>query len=177
MKKILLLMLMIVFMFSLSEANATSVTDEVMERGVLRIGSGNTLPPLNYVDANGKWTGFDIDLGDALAEKLGLKVERVVVNNKTRIAYLANNRIDVAISCMSHTKSRDEQVDYAEPPYLWTGKIFYCGPRRREDMREPGLQCLHRGTAGDSKVQQSETQDGKRTETERLLARAPEGQG
>jgi polar amino acid transport system substrate-binding protein len=27
---------------------------------------------------------------------------------------------------MSHTRSRDEQVDYAEPPYLWSGKIFYA---------------------------------------------------
>jgi len=148
MRKILLLLLMVVFAFGTSTANAKSVLDDVKERGVLRIGSGNTLPPLNYVDANGKWTGFDIDLGDALAEKLGLKVERVVVNNKTRIAFLANKSIDVAISCMSHTKSRDEQVDYAEPAYFWTGKVFFAKKGRYKSFADLGGQriCVNQGS-------------------------------
>lgn len=105
---------------------ANSILDEVKKRGVVRIGSGTTVPPVNYIDKDGIWTGFDIDLGDAIAERLGVKVERVNVNNKTRIAFLANRRIDMTVSSMSHTRSRDEQVDYAEPPYLWSGKIFYA---------------------------------------------------
>jgi polar amino acid transport system substrate-binding protein len=103
-----------------------SILDDVKKRGVVRIGSGTTSPPVNYIDKDGNWTGFDIDLGDAIAERLGVKVDRVNVNNKTRIVFLANRRIDLTISSMSHTRSRDEQVDYAEPPYLWSGKIFYA---------------------------------------------------
>lgn len=109
-----------------------SIYDDVKKKGKVRIGSGNTVPPVNYIDKNGNWTGFDLDLGEALVEQIGemmgkkLEIERIVVNNKTRIAFLANRRIDITISSMSHTRSRDEQVDYAEPPYLWSGKIFYA---------------------------------------------------
>jgi polar amino acid transport system substrate-binding protein len=119
-------------------AAPTSTLDEVKKRGVVRIGSGTTVPPMNYIDENGLWTGFDIDLGDAIAKKLGVKVERVNVNNKTRVAFLATGRIDLTISSMSHTKSRDEQIDYAEPPYLWSGKIFYAKKGSFKDPKELG---------------------------------------
>ncbi len=118
---------LMLFLFSASGfAEAESILDQVRKRGVVRIGSGTTVPPLNYIDKDWNWTGFDIDLGDEIAKRLGVKVERINVNNKTRIAFLANRRIDVTISSMSHTRSRDEQIDYAEPPYLWSGKIFYA---------------------------------------------------
>jgi polar amino acid transport system substrate-binding protein len=103
-----------------------SILDKVKKAGVIRIGSGTTVPPVNYIDKDGNWTGFDIEIGDEIAKRLGVKVERVNVNNKTRIAFLANGRIDLTVSSMSHTRSRDEQIDYAEPPYLWSGKIFYA---------------------------------------------------
>ena len=109
-----------------------SIYDEVKKKGKIRIGSNNTVPPVNYIDKNGNWTGFDLDLGEAMAERIGemmgrkLELERTIVNNKTRIAFLANRRIDITISSMSHTRSRDEQIDFAEPPYLWSGKIFYA---------------------------------------------------
>lgn len=122
--------LSVLFMFLISIAAASveakSILDDVKERGVVRIGTANTNPPMNYIDEKGNWMGFDVDLGDAIAQKLGVKIDRVDVNDKTRIAFLANNRIDMAISNISHTRSRDEQIDYAEPPYLWTGKIFYA---------------------------------------------------
>jgi len=119
-------------------AGAESTLDEVKKRGVVRIGSGTTVPPMNYIDENGSWTGFDLDLGDAIADRLGVKVERVNVNNKTRVAFLATGRIDLTISSMSHTKSRDEQIDYAEPPYLWSGKIFYAKKGEFKDVKELG---------------------------------------
>ncbi len=119
-------------------AVADSILDEVRKRGVLRIGSGTTVPPMNYIDENGLWTGFDLDLGDAIAKRLGVKVERVNVNNKTRVAFLASGRIDLTISNMSHTKSRDAQIDYAEPPYLWSGKIFYAKKGKFKNVKELG---------------------------------------
>jgi polar amino acid transport system substrate-binding protein len=127
-KRSLVLLAILVFLVSIASSAVAdkSILDEVKERGVVRIGSGTTVPPVNYIDKDGNWTGFDIEIGDEIAKRLGVKVERVNVNNKTRIAFLANRRIDLTVSSMSHTRSRDEQVDYAEPPYLWSGKIFYA---------------------------------------------------
>lgn len=103
-----------------------SILDKVKKAGVVKVGTGTTVPPMNYLDGKGIWTGFDVDLGDAIAAKLGVKVERINVNSKTRVAFLASGRVDLTISSMSHTRSRDEQIDFAEPPYLWTGKVFYA---------------------------------------------------
>ena len=107
--------------------------DSVKKSGLVRIGHGTDVPPLSMIDPkDGELKGFDIDLAKAMVVEIGkimgkeLKMEGVVVNNKTRIAFLANRRVDLTIRSMSHTRSRDQQIDYAEPPYLWTGKIFYA---------------------------------------------------
>jgi len=112
---------------------ADSIFDQVKESGVIKVGHGVDVPPLSVLDPkDGVVKGFDMDLADALVKRIGeimgkeLKMEGVVVNNKTRIAFLANRRIDLTIRSMSHTRDREEQVDYAEPPYLFTGKIFYA---------------------------------------------------
>jgi polar amino acid transport system substrate-binding protein len=129
---VLVVLALVVGMVS-SAVAAKSIYDEVKKKGVIRIGHGTDVPPLSLIDPkDGSLKGFDIDLAKAMAEEIGnmmgkkLKVDWVVVNNKTRIAFLANRRIDLTIRSMSHTRSRDEQIDYAEPPYLWTGKIFYA---------------------------------------------------
>ena len=118
---------------SVSAIAANSAYDSVKKSGVVRIGHGTDVPPLSMIDPTDReLKGFDIDIAKAMVEHIGklmgkeLKMEGVVVNNKTRIAFLANKRIDLTIRSMSHTRSRDEQIDYAEPPYLWTGKIFYA---------------------------------------------------
>lgn len=118
--------------------SAPSILDKVKKAGVVRIGTGNDTPPMNYVDDAGRWTGFDVALGDEIGKRLGVKVERVAVNNKTRIAFLANGQIDMALSNISRTLSREEQVDFADPPYLWTAKIFYAKKGRFTSIGQLG---------------------------------------
>jgi len=113
-----------------------SILDRVTKAGVVRIGSNNDTPPGNYLDEKGEWVGFEIDLGNAIAEKLGVKVERVLVNNKTRISFLADGRIDMSFANISQTRSREEQIDYAEPPYFWTGKIFYAKKGKFKSIKD-----------------------------------------
>jgi polar amino acid transport system substrate-binding protein len=131
------IVLTVLFMFLISiiavAAAGAGVYDDVKKSGVVKVGHGNDVPPLAMIDPKtGKLEGFDIDMAKAMVEQIGnimgkkLKMEGVIVNNKTRIAFLANSRINLVIRSMSHTRSRDEQIDYAEPPYLWTGKIFYA---------------------------------------------------
>jgi polar amino acid transport system substrate-binding protein len=119
---------LIIILLSVSCGNSVqeSILDKVMEQGIIYVGSNNTVLPMNYLDENGNWTGFDLDLSAEIAKRLGVKIERVVVNNKTRISFLVNGRVDMVVSSMSHTRSRDEEIDYAEPPYFWTGKIAYA---------------------------------------------------
>ncbi len=67
-----------------------------------------------------------------------VKIERVLVDNKTRIAFLANRSIDISLANISQTRSREEQMDYAEPPYFWTGKIFYAKKGKIKSIKDLG---------------------------------------
>lgn len=141
MKKINVIILLLLSPFFISfntGAGEGSILDVVGEKGVVRIGTGNATPPMNYINEKGEWVGFDIDLGNELAKRLGVKVEWVLVNNKTRIAFLANRTIDISLANISQTRSREEQIDYAEPPYFWTGKIFYAKKGRFKSISDLG---------------------------------------
>jgi polar amino acid transport system substrate-binding protein len=129
-------------------AAAQSILDRVKQAGVVRIGTGNDTPPMNYLDDAGRWTGFDVELGDEIGKRLGVKVERVAVNNKTRIAFLANGQIDMALSNISRTLSREEQIDFVDPPYLFTAKVFYAKKKRFKELAELGGKriCVNQGS-------------------------------
>jgi polar amino acid transport system substrate-binding protein len=119
-----------------------SKLDQVIRTGKVVIGSGYTTPPMNYIDSQGNHTGFDIDLGKAVVEKLNqahdieLEIELVKVNSKTRIILLAVGRLDMTISSMSQTKSREQTIDFAFPPYLWVGKQFYAKKGRFKTVND-----------------------------------------
>ncbi|MGQ0595902.1 transporter substrate-binding domain-containing protein [Aquabacterium sp.] len=123
---------------STSSAFAESILDRVKQAGVVKIGTGNDTPPMNYMEEDGTWTGFDVVLGDEIAKRLGVKVERVTVNNKTRVAFLANGQIDMALSNLSRTMTRQDQVDFVDPPYLFTAKVFYAKKGKFKSLAQLG---------------------------------------
>lgn len=125
-------------MGAMSSASAQSILERVKQTGVVRIGTGNDTPPMNFLDDAGRWTGFDVELGDEIGKRMGVRVERVTVNNKTRIAFLANGQIDMALSNISRTLSREEQIDFVDPPYLFTAKVFYAKKGRFQTLAELG---------------------------------------
>jgi len=144
-RKGIAILTLLIFLFGSisSTAMAKSIYDKVKKRGVVKIGLGVDVPPLSMLDPKtGKRIGFDIDLAYALVDRLSemmgkkLRVEDVTVNNKTRIAFLANRRVDLTIRSMSHTRSRDEQIDYAEPSYLWSGKVVYAKKGKFKNVLE-----------------------------------------
>jgi len=66
------------------------------------------------VDEGGKMTGLDIDLGVALGEVLGTKIEMQNTSFDSLIPGLAAGRYDLTISAMLDNKKRQEQVDFVD---------------------------------------------------------------
>jgi len=56
-------------------ANAADLLDDVKTRGTLRIACEGSYPPFNYKDDKGQLTGFDVEIGRAIAAKLGVEPE------------------------------------------------------------------------------------------------------
>ena len=97
--------------------------DQIMERGVIRAGVRFDNPPHSFIDEEGNWVGFDIDIAHAVAGELGLELELVRVDELTRISYLQEDNIDIAVASMSKTIRRDEEVDFSQT-YFWSKQTF-----------------------------------------------------
>jgi polar amino acid transport system substrate-binding protein len=100
-----------------------STLDIVKKRGILIAGMRNDFPPAGYINQQGQWVGFEIDLMDYIAKKLGVKVQREVVTSRTRIPMLVNNNVDVAMAVMNPTRERAQVIDFTQP-YLLGGQAL-----------------------------------------------------
>ena len=49
--------------------------EKYQQQGTITIGFDNTFVPMGFEEKNGQYTGFDIDLAQAVSEKLGFKVQ------------------------------------------------------------------------------------------------------
>ncbi len=105
-------------------APASDDLARVMAAGVVRIGVKADSPPFG-VKIAGEYTGFDIDLSQALAKQMGIgQVVFVPVTSANRIIKLLNGEVDMVIATMSITRYREHKVDFAEKPYFQDGQAL-----------------------------------------------------
>lgn len=87
-----------------------------LEEGVLTVGSDIPYPPFEF-RKGGKLTGFDIDLMNEIAARLGLEPKYVDTGFDTIFTQLAGGRFDVVIAASTITPEREEQVNFSDPYY------------------------------------------------------------
>ena len=80
------------------------------------------------MDEHGRWIGFDVEIAEGLAKALGVKLEKVKVDQLTRISYLQTGQIDVAVASMSHTIKRDMEIDFSQTLLVETDVSREKGP-------------------------------------------------
>lgn len=83
---------------------------------VLHVGTDATFPPMEFVE-NGKRTGFDVELVEALAKAMGKQVEWVDIDFKGLIPGLISRRFDMAVSAIYITDDRKKVVDFTNSYY------------------------------------------------------------
>ena len=86
------------------------------QNNVLRVATDATFPPMEFVE-NGKKTGFDVELVEAVAAKMGKKVEWVDIDFKGLVPGLVAKRYDMAVSAIYITDERKKVVDFTQPYY------------------------------------------------------------
>lgn len=82
----------------------------------IRVVTDATFPPFEFVQ-NDKMTGFDIELVDAIAAKIGSKVAWTNIDFKGLIPALIAHRADMAASAIYITPQRAKVVTFSEPYY------------------------------------------------------------
>lgn len=80
------------------------------KKGALIAAINPTVAPIQYINEDGEIIGLDVDLGNAVAERLCLKMEFHSTQFATMIPILKEGRIDMIDSFMFYTPERAEQV-------------------------------------------------------------------
>lgn len=102
-----------------ASAQTKSMVDEVKDRGVLRAGVKNDAPFMGSINNKGQYEGFEIDLLNDLAKRLGVKVEYTPVKGSNRVQLLQQKRIDLVFATVSHYRARDRVADFSIS-YIYT---------------------------------------------------------
>lgn len=96
-------------------------------------------PPFEFKDpATDELTGFDIDLGQALTAKMGVKLKWEETSFDQMLSALATHRVDIILSGMTDLPTRRDKVDFLD--YIQTGPQFYTLKARSGDF--PSMDAL-----------------------------------
>ncbi|MBM3705217.1 MAG: basic amino acid ABC transporter substrate-binding protein [Actinobacteria bacterium] len=84
--------------------------------GVLTVGSDCTWKPMEYIEGD-KIIGFDVDLAQAIADKIGLKLDYQNAAWDGLFPALSAHKYDIAISSITITEDRKKEMDFSDPYY------------------------------------------------------------
>ena len=123
--KLMTLMLAMIMVLGIFTGCVDSKEPTVGESGkvVLKVGTEPTYPPFEYTNEANEIIGFDMDLADALAEKMNMEVEIVPTTFDGIFNGMNAGSYDVVIAAISMTPKRMETMLFSKP-YLSNGQVI-----------------------------------------------------
>ncbi len=103
---------------------ADNLLADVEERGTIRVSTDPNYEPQSFLDANGDFTGFDVEVAREIGERLGVEVEFVTPDWDVITAGNWGGQWDMSVGSMTVTLDRQEVLDFAEPAYYYTPAQF-----------------------------------------------------
>lgn len=94
----------------------------IRARGVIVVATDASYPPFSAVDGNGNLFGFDIDLGDELGRRLGVRVDYDNLTYDALLPALVAGRDDAVISAFVPQPERLKEVWFTRP-YFTAGTV------------------------------------------------------
>ena len=104
-------------------ANAGPVLDRIQKNGELAVGMSGDQPPLNATTRDGKVIGLEADIAARMASSMGVKLRIARMPFSDLLAALSAGKIDMILSGMTMSPSRNLKVAFVGPYYV-TGKAF-----------------------------------------------------
>jgi polar amino acid transport system substrate-binding protein len=129
----------------------------IKSAGTLTIASDASYAPNEYFDTDGKTIiGLDVDLGNAIAAKLGLKANFQNVTFDAIIPALAANKYNIGMSSFTDTKKREATVDFVT--YFSAGENLFVPKENPKKVTGPDLSlcgltiAVEKGTTEESEI-------------------------
>jgi polar amino acid transport system substrate-binding protein len=122
-----------------------------LEEGILTVGTDLPYPPFEYREG-GELTGFDVEIMDEIASRIGLETQYVDSPFDTIFTDLANGQFDVVISGATITPEREQEVNFSEPYFNSLQALVAAddsGIASFEDLGEGDAVSVQTGTTGE----------------------------
>lgn len=121
MKKFLLVGLSILMLTSLAACNKNDAakTSGVEEQKIIRIGATGQSYPNAYKEGD-QLVGFDVEVAEAIAKKLGYKVEWTLTDFSGLMGQLEAEKLDTVANAVAVTAERQEKYNFSDP-YAYAG--------------------------------------------------------
>lgn len=96
-------------------AQSEDLLDQIRSKGVVVIATEGTWSPWTFHDVNGKLTGYDIEVGRLIAQKLGVKPQFVEGKWDGLLAGISAGRYDIMINGVDMTPERQKAYRFTDP--------------------------------------------------------------
>jgi polar amino acid transport system substrate-binding protein len=128
----------------LSAANApvmaVELPPEIVRQGSIKVAIVPNYPPLEFRDpATNTLTGFDVELGEALGKKLGVKIAWQETSFDQMMPAIATGRVDAILSGMTDMASRQDTATFVD--YLRNGPRFFVQQSRAAEFKDTMAFC------------------------------------
>jgi polar amino acid transport system substrate-binding protein len=121
-------------------AGAVELPAEIAGKGSLTVAIVPNYPPLEFRDpATSALTGFDVELGEALGKKLGIKIVWQETSFDQFMPSIATGRVDAILSGMTDIATRHETATFVD--YLRSGPRFFVQQSRADEFKDMTALC------------------------------------
>lgn len=117
-------------------AAAALLPAKIAKAGKIIVGIDPTYAPNEYKDASGKPIGWEVELMDAVAAKLGVKTEYAVAKFDSIIPSIAGGKYNASVSSFTDNADREKIVDFVN---YYTAGIQWAAPTGK--TVDPGNAC------------------------------------
>nr|WP_296263607.1 amino acid ABC transporter substrate-binding protein [uncultured Merdimonas sp.] len=119
------------------ETQTGDLLEDIQDRGTITIAMEGTWAPWTYHDENGNLVGYDVEVGQLIAEKLGVEPEFIEGEWDGLLAGIDAGRYDIMINGVDVTEERQEAYDFSEPyAYNRTAVIVRGDDDRIQSMED-----------------------------------------
>jgi polar amino acid transport system substrate-binding protein len=123
-----------------ASAMAVELPPEIAKQGSIRVAIVPNYPPMEFRDpATNVLTGFDVELGEALGRKLGVKINWQETSFDQMMPAIATGRVDAILSGMTDLASRQDTATFVD--YLRNGPRFFAQQSRAAEFKDAMALC------------------------------------
>jgi ABC-type amino acid transport substrate-binding protein len=113
---------------SVEKFAADSTLGKIQAKGEITIGVKFDVPPFGVKNPQtGDVEGFDVEMGKAVAAKLGVKPKFIEAISDNRIPFLEDGTADLILSTMTINEERVQQIEFSDPYFIARGRVLVPG--------------------------------------------------